>query len=84
MIVVDTSALIAVLKSEPEAAAMLAAMSETDRIVIGAPTKFELLLVMARFQQRDGVLDAQSCWRIWLSRSWAGLMPWRIWPAWRC
>ncbi len=45
MIVVDTSALIAILKSEPESTAFSRAMNAADRLLIGAPTKFEFLMV---------------------------------------
>ncbi len=59
MIVVDTSALVSILKSEPDAAQFAVTLAEASRVVIAAPTKFELLLVMARSQHEDGVEDAR-------------------------
>lgn len=47
MIVVDTSALIAILQSEPEAPAFQSILSRTA-CVIGAATKLETLLVASR------------------------------------
>jgi ribonuclease VapC len=48
LIVVDTSALIAILRAEDDAHAFTRSLAETPLCVIGAPTKFELLLVMGR------------------------------------
>lgn len=45
MIVIDTSALIAILNSEPEAGAFAEALIVASRCLIAAPTKFELLMV---------------------------------------
>lgn len=60
MIVVDTSALVAILKREDDADTLTSAIAASPQALIGAPTKFELLLVMGRKQQRDGVDDAQA------------------------
>lgn len=48
MIVIDTSALIAILQDEPESALLLDALEKTSHCLIGAPTKFETLLVAAK------------------------------------
>lgn len=45
MIAVDTSALMAVLKREPEASACITALDEADEIVISAATMTEALIV---------------------------------------
>ncbi|NJR79125.1 type II toxin-antitoxin system VapC family toxin [Sphingomonas corticis] len=55
MIAVDTSALIAILKGEPEAAALARAIDRADRILFGAPSLLEARIV-AR-QQRPPVDD---------------------------
>lgn len=47
MIVIDTSALIAILQCEPEQGKFLNILSESH-VAIGAPTRFEALLVAAR------------------------------------
>ena len=57
MIVVDTSALVAVLHREPEGAAFLGHMLSNETSV-GAPTKFEVLLVSARLKRPGGEIDA--------------------------
>lgn len=46
MIAVDTSACAAVLLGEPDAEAFLDAMYEAGECVVGAPTEFELRLVL--------------------------------------
>ncbi len=48
MIVVDTSALIAILQDEAEAGDFFTLLSEETDCRIGAPTKFELLMVAVR------------------------------------
>jgi ribonuclease VapC len=48
LIVVDTSALLAVLQGEAEADACAEAMSANDRLLIAAPTLTEALIVAAR------------------------------------
>jgi len=45
MIVVDTSALLAILKNEPEADACQQALASTETILISAPTLTEALIV---------------------------------------
>lgn len=51
MIVVDTSAIIAMLQQEPEAEAIAEQLRTAPAATIGAPTKFELLLVASRRPQ---------------------------------
>ena len=48
MIAVDTSALMAILKGEPEAAACAAALAANDRLLISAATLAEALIVAER------------------------------------
>lgn len=48
MIVVDTSALVVYLLRKPDADAISMALASEDRVVIGAPTLFELRLVMLK------------------------------------
>ena len=48
MIAVDTSALMAILLDEPEAAACAEAFATNDRIVISAATAAEVLIVAGR------------------------------------
>jgi len=55
LIVLDSSALVAILKQEPDAPSFQVKLSETKEILIGAPTKFELLMVMARWRQAPAV-----------------------------
>jgi len=50
LIVADTSALVAVLKNESDADQYRDALAAADTMIIGAPTKFELLMVMARWR----------------------------------
>ncbi len=47
MIVVDTSALMAILNDEAEAEAICAILEKSSKNHLGAPTKFELLMVAA-------------------------------------
>lgn len=60
MIVVDTSVLVAILKQEPDGAEFLAALQNASRKVIGTPTKFELMLVMARWSAEPAVEAASA------------------------
>lgn len=46
MIVADTSALMAILLGEPDAAALARALRGAESVVMGAPTAFELRLSM--------------------------------------
>lgn len=48
MIVVDTSALVVILLREPEAPEVMRTLADFDEAVIGAPTLFELRLVMLK------------------------------------
>ena len=48
MIVVDTSALIAIVKDEPAALACIEAIDKTDRVLISAGTLAEVLIVAER------------------------------------
>lgn len=60
MIVVDTSVLVAILKKENDAETLAMTMLDRRDLVIGAPTKFELLLVTGRWMGEDGVIDAKE------------------------
>lgn len=60
MIVVDTSAIIAILFGEPEASALIEKLVVAERTLIGAPTLFELRMVMGGRQQQEGIEDADS------------------------
>lgn len=60
MIAVDTSALVAILKSEADASIFTDALNDADTLSIGAATRFELLLVMANTQGQEGVDDAKA------------------------
>lgn len=55
MIAVDTSALMAILKQEPEAVAFIDVIDRADRVVIGTPTLLEARIVAG--QQRPPVDD---------------------------
>ncbi len=50
----------AILKGESDAANYLQCLLSAPRLIIGAPTKFELLLVMAHSQAEPGVADARD------------------------
>ncbi len=60
MIVVDTSAIIAILFREPDAPALTEKLMAPGRVLIGAPTLFEVRLVMGGKQQQEGIDDADS------------------------
>lgn len=60
MIVVDTSAIIAILFSEPGASALTERLMAPGRALIGAPTLFEVRMVMGGRQQQEGIEDANS------------------------
>ena len=62
MIVVDTSALMAVLKDEPEAAGFARALT-SGQTLVAAPTKFELLLVSAAMKKSGGDTEARELLR---------------------
>jgi len=57
MIVVDTSALIAIFQSEPEAKVFLDAITRADGALITAPTRFEAFVVVSRRQGPDRAND---------------------------
>ena len=57
MIVVDTSALMAILLGEDDAKAFENAMLEADRIVMSAPNAFELRLAMRKRAGRSTLRD---------------------------
>lgn len=59
MIVLDTSALVAVLRGEAEAMEFASIIAESENVVIGAPTKFELAQVVGGAQRAEGVADMQ-------------------------
>lgn len=48
MIVADTSAFMAILLSEPDADRYTAALHDAERVLVGAPTAFELRLALQR------------------------------------
>lgn len=48
MIVVDTSALMAILQGEVEAERFSEIIGESERVLIGTPTAFEFRLVVVR------------------------------------
>ncbi|MFM5915258.1 type II toxin-antitoxin system VapC family toxin [Chakrabartia godavariana] len=72
MIVLDSSAVVAILKREPDAETFQIKLSEAAEVMIGAPTKFELLMVMARWRQKPAVDLAVSL----LGTIGAKVVPW--------
>lgn len=56
---VDASVLVAILKREEDSPSFLDVLTRADDLVIGAPSKFELLLVMGAFQGAEGIADAR-------------------------
>ena len=72
MIVLDSSAVVAILKREPDAETFQIKLSEATEVMIGAPTKFELLMVMARWRQKPAVDLAVSL----LETIGAKVVPW--------
>lgn len=59
MIVVDSSALIAIVKSESEASTFSDIITNTSRVIIGAPTKLEMLMVAYGHKQEAGMNTAR-------------------------
>lgn len=59
MIVLDTSALIAVFMPEDDAERYARAITDADRVLIGAPTVFEYLLVAFGRKGEAGLPDAR-------------------------
>lgn len=60
MIVVDTSALMAILQQEPEAETFVETIGATSRALVGAPSAFEFLLVTLRQKGPDFRSDAEQ------------------------
>src|ERR1700679_2951770 len=60
MIVVDSSALIAILEQEPDAAAFAAAIQQADRLLISAVNVHETGIVL---RARHGTAAADRLWR---------------------
>lgn len=60
MIVVDSSALIAILENEPDAATYAAALQEADHVLISAVDAHETGIVM---RSRRGMAAAKRVWR---------------------
>jgi ribonuclease VapC len=60
LIVVDTSALMAILLSEPEATNFTACIDSAKAVVVGAPTKFEFLMVASGRLRDPGVESAKN------------------------
>lgn len=54
--VIDTSALLAILLSEPEARAFIETIAAEDRRLVGAPTLVETTAVMLARKGREGVI----------------------------
>lgn len=59
----DTSALVALLQGEPEAGSFAAVIDAADRVIIGAPTKFEFMLVSESLKPAGGADDAKDLLR---------------------
>jgi ribonuclease VapC len=53
-LVVDTSALVAIINGEPEAAAFLQLLISADRVCLSTATAHELNCVMQRYRREDG------------------------------
>lgn len=60
MIVVDTSALIAIFLAEVDAVRYARAIDRTDRALIGAPTAFEFILVCVSRLGAPGAMAARE------------------------
>ena len=60
MIVVDSSALIAIVKNENDATHFHSALATASKLVMGAPTKIELMLVAGGRFGRDGLVRTQT------------------------
>lgn len=72
MIVVDTSALVAIFLREPDAEAFVDALAGAPRAVVGSVTAFEFLLVASRKKGFKGIADA----RLLLDASGLEILPW--------
>lgn len=53
-LVVDTSALVAIINGEPEAASFLEILISADRVCLSVATAHELNCVMRRYRTKDG------------------------------
>ncbi len=60
MIIVDTSALIAILRAEEDSEKFARRLADAPLRIIGAPTKFELLLVLGRPYGEEGLAVGKS------------------------
>jgi ribonuclease VapC len=60
LIVVDTSALVAILLNEDGWMEYFTKIVEADRAIIGAPTKFEFLMVSKGRISESGIADADA------------------------
>ncbi len=60
MIVVDTSAIIAIMKAEPEASAFITLLGTATRSVMAAPTRFETLMVAISRKDDQARLEADG------------------------
>ena len=60
MIVVDSSALVAIFENEPDAATFAAIIEDADRLLISAVTVHETGIVM---RARRGMAAAERIWR---------------------
>ncbi len=60
MIVVDTSALIAILRAEPDAEVFIDALQASPRCVMAAPTQFEMLMVALGRRSEEGQAAADA------------------------
>jgi ribonuclease VapC len=60
LIVVDTSALMAILLQEPGSESFIVALSNTTRAIMGSPTRFELDMVATGRLKADGIALARQ------------------------
>ena len=67
MIVVDTSALIAIVKDEPKALDCIEAIDKADRVLISAGTLAEVLVVAERKDVWTTMSDFLRKLSIWMS-----------------
>lgn len=78
MIVVDTSALMAILLGEPEAGACMGALSTADALLISAGTAAEALIVADRRSvgpEMRRLVDELGCAVAPVTRPWRGMWP---------
>ena len=60
MIVVDSSALIAIVEQEHDAESFEDAILDADRVLLGAATKLETMIVAGARRGRSGIASAQA------------------------